>query len=116
MTDTSTIPDMEKRLEYAAWDDERRAAVEAYKTALKAIDEKHEAQGLDLNDPTWSSFAEFKRCAKSGLVLFDEDEVIIEHETGEVFLRAALGLPPRPVDDDEDEYEDEETSGESDAA
>lgn len=40
-------------------------------------------------------------CAKSGVVLFETDEYIEDTETGEHFLRAALGLPARPVEDEE---------------
>lgn len=37
------------------------------------------------------------RCAASGVPLWEDDEVIDDGETREVFLRAALGLPPRPI-------------------
>jgi len=42
-----------------------------------------------------------ERCAKSGVVLLDSDEVVEDAETGEVWLRSALGLPPRPEFPDE---------------
>ena len=42
-----------------------------------------------------------ERCAKSGIVLLDSDEVVEDTETGEVWLRSALGLPPRPEFPDE---------------
>lgn len=42
-------------------------------------------------------------CAKSGLPIFETDEVVEDPDTGEVFLRAALGLPPRK---DQDELEE----------
>jgi hypothetical protein len=37
-----------------------------------------------------------ERCAKTGVVLLESDEIIEDVETGEVWLRSALGLPPRP--------------------
>ncbi len=42
-------------------------------------------------------------CAKSGVPIFETDEVVEDSDTGEVFLRAALGLPPRPADEDLEE-------------
>lgn len=35
------------------------------------------------------------RCARSGVVLLADDELVEDPETGERFLRAALGLPAR---------------------
>ena len=35
-------------------------------------------------------------CAKSGVPLFESDEMVEDIETQELFLRSALGLPPRP--------------------
>lgn len=40
-------------------------------------------------------------CAKSGLPILESDEYVEDEETGEHFLRAALGLPPRPVEADD---------------
>lgn len=36
-------------------------------------------------------------CAATGLPILEGDEIVTDEETGEVFLRAALGLPPREV-------------------
>lgn len=41
------------------------------------------------------------RCAKTGVVILEDDETVRDEGTGEVFLRAALGLPPRPVEQEE---------------
>jgi len=35
-------------------------------------------------------------CAASGVAIWKDDEVVEDLETGEVFLRSALGLPQRP--------------------
>ena len=43
-------------------------------------------------------------CAATGIPIWESDEIVEDNETGQVFLRAALGLPPRPADD-EDEQE-----------
>ncbi len=37
------------------------------------------------------------RCAACGVPLWEDDEVLLDTEANEVFLRAALGLPPRAV-------------------
>ena len=42
-----------------------------------------------------------KLCAATGLPIWETDEVVEDPETGEVFLRGAIGLPPRQVEDDE---------------
>ena len=47
------------------------------------------------------------RCAKTGVILFDTDEYVRDRETGEYWLRSALGLPPRPPEEIEEE-EDED--------
>ena len=50
------------------------------------------------------------RCAKSGIPIIEGDEVVTDEETGEMWLRSALGLPPRPetVSDGTDEGEEAE--------
>lgn len=40
-------------------------------------------------------------CAKTGLPIWATDEIVEDPETGETFLRAALGLPARAIDADE---------------
>lgn len=39
-------------------------------------------------------------CAASGIVILDDDETVVDETTGEVFLRAALGIGARPVADE----------------
>lgn len=53
------------------------------------------------------------RCAISGVPLTVTDEIVEDNETGEVWLRSALGLPPRDPElveqedtEDESEFED----------
>jgi hypothetical protein len=45
------------------------------------------------------------KCAKSGVVILDDDETVVDEGTGEVFLRAAVGLPPRPQEAEEGQEE-----------
>ncbi len=42
------------------------------------------------------------RCKISGVPVWSTDEILEDFETNEVVLRAAIGLPPRPVDEDAD--------------
>ena len=44
-------------------------------------------------------------CAKTGVALMHEDEIVVDEQTREHFLRSALGLPPRAKRDDGDEEE-----------
>ena len=37
------------------------------------------------------------RCAKSGAPIYEDDEFVEDGETGEIWLRAALGLPSRSM-------------------
>ena len=45
------------------------------------------------------------RCERTGIPICEGDEVVEDLETGEVWLRAALGLPARDILDDEDPEE-----------
>lgn len=40
------------------------------------------------------------RCVVCGVPLWDTDEYLEDGETGDMVLRAAIGLPPRPVEED----------------
>lgn len=46
------------------------------------------------------------RCKISGVPVWTTDEALEDYDTGEVVLRAAIGLPPRPIDEDADGDED----------
>lgn len=41
-------------------------------------------------------------CAATGLPIWEDEETVRDDETDEIFIRAATGLPPRPVVDDEE--------------
>ncbi len=44
-----------------------------------------------------------KRCGASNAPITEDDEVLVDNHTGEMFLRSALGLPERPKDEAEQE-------------
>lgn len=48
------------------------------------------------------------RCAKSGIPIAHGDETVTDDETGEIWLRSALGLPPRPEVVEEHDHMDDE--------
>lgn len=52
------------------------------------------------------------RCERTGIPICEGDETVEDLETGEVWLRAALGLPARDIID-EDEEVDEAVDDES---
>lgn len=110
MTDTTTgIPDMEKRTALAQLEAEYKEVRQRHIAEIAALNDKYDAMGIDSADARWIGHgvsSGFVRCAKSGVVLLEEDEVVEDTEAGEAFLRVALGLPPRPVDPD-DEADDE---------
>lgn len=79
-------------------------AIEARYDAMPEIDEP-EGAGEVLTDRWFRP----ERCAKTGVVLLEDDEIVEDEETGEKFLRAALGLPPRETEEDEAEDDDDGT-------
>lgn len=40
-------------------------------------------------------------CAASGLPIWEDEQIVRDDESDEVYIRAALGLPPRPIEDEE---------------
>ena len=74
------------------------AASKAWKDAARAY-EDFDAPDIvsDENDEI------VVRCAKTGVPIFDTDEILEDPETCEVYLRAAFGLPPREVDAEQEE-------------
>lgn len=59
------------------------------------------------------SMGEVARCVISGVPITPDDEIVEDTETGEVWLRVALGLPPRAAElvdreeiEDDSEFED----------
>lgn len=75
--------------------------VVAVRTASKAADLAYEA--FDAPSVMTDGEGEVVRCAKTDVPIFEDDEVVDDPETGETFLRSALGLPPRPADPSEEE-------------
>ena len=72
------------------------ASLEAAEDALQAC--KHEIMAA-WRDGGYVAV----RCAKTGVPILWSDEMVNDDETGEVWLRSALGLPPRPVKVEEEE-------------
>jgi hypothetical protein len=54
-----------------------------------------------------------QRCERTGIPICEGDEIVEDLETGEVWLRAALGLPARDILDDEEEVTDDESEYEA---
>lgn len=95
---------------YAGLMRELRFQREAEMKASAAYKAKAEAEEAYENHPfavetVWGDDGRVPMiCAKSGSVILNGDEYITDDESGEAFLRSALGLPPRP--DVEEEAED----------
>ena len=54
------------------------------------------------------------RCERTGIPICEGDETVEDPETGEVWLRASLGLPARDIlDDDPEEVVDDESEYEA---
>jgi hypothetical protein len=47
------------------------------------------------------------RCAKSNIPILVDDEVVEDSETGETYLRSALGLPLRAIEEDDADEDSE---------
>ena len=61
-------------------------------------EEAYDACGISLLlDPQGNAV----RCAVSGTPVLESDEAVIDQVTDEVFLRVAIGLPPRPSEPEE---------------
>ena len=104
---------------------EREAAAELLRASNKATDALGEADDRpstelsdeeykkisDASDAAWNAYRDHPidldtdsdgaplRCCISGAPLTVDDETMDDPETGEKVLRAAIGMPPRPVDD-----------------
>jgi hypothetical protein len=113
--------DLESALDEQEFDDED-AAFAAYEVlqgkldaelgvsglaaALKAAEEAFEAGEHELIACWQDGELAPARCAKTNVVLLWSDETVSDDETNEIWLRSALGLPPRPVKVEEDEIEE----------
>lgn len=84
--------------ELTKWHDRARSAIlnaarlDFLEASADAARDAYEATGLDLLD---DDDGEPVLCAHTGVPLVVGDEVVVDEDTGEHFLRAALGLPPR---------------------
>jgi hypothetical protein len=95
--------------------DKIRAATVEIETRYDAMPEIEEPK-VGKDEPLdWGGFGDpMPRCAKSGVVLLEGDELLEDPETGAQYLRAALGLPPRGAkngNDDDDSSEFAEPEG-----
>lgn len=133
--DMSKVPNLEERQAITALDDANSAAYKAYiaahskafQAARKAAMDDPTVVALSAkHDETQKAYEEYDcpalltdynedpvRCALSGLILFEDDEVIKDDHTNEHVLRC-LVLPPREVAVDDTADDDE--LGEQDAA
>lgn len=66
---------------------------------LKAIETERSALAVEIDavglEVSWNEDGEYPICALTGLPILEDDEVLVDNETGEQFLRAALPVPPR---------------------
>lgn len=79
-----------------------------YKALDGAADAAHQAYE---DHPTPALIERFEdsqivRCGITGVPLFETDEILEDCHTGEMFLRSALGLPPRPAEEEGQEMPD----------
>lgn len=85
--------------------DEREEAarlVEALRDARKALADHPVKVAVD-------TLGEVVRCERSGVPILHDDETVEDPETGEIWIRSAIGLPARAIldEDDPDMTEDE---------
>jgi hypothetical protein len=89
---TPTIDRMDVREKLDALVRDAESKREAYQSALSAL---HQTPGW--TGPEFGKSGFVARCGRTSLPVLVGDEVVRDDITGEVFLRAALHLPPRPV-------------------
>lgn len=75
---------------------------EEYDVLDKAADAAQEAYDTHPTPPLIESYdaESVKRCGVCEAPLFEDDELLVDPSTGELFLRSALGLPPRPKEEE----------------
>ena len=94
MFDKNQLPDIEAR--------EKKAAL--YEVWMNATDETAEAaqdayEAFDAPGIAEDANGGALRCAMCGAPIFEGDETVEDWKTDEVFLRVAIGLPPRPSEE-----------------
>lgn len=93
------FPDIAEREELAG-------LIETRKAAKIAISEHH-------LDPLTSFDGDIQRCAASGIPIMADDEYVEDPATGEMWLRAVVGLGPRDVEDDDETADESEMETET---
>jgi hypothetical protein len=89
---------------------DREAAVRLFEAIedARVARANHSVRVLEGND------GNAMRCERTGIPICEGDETVEDLETGEVWLRAALGLPARDIlDDDPEEVMDDESEYEA---
>ena len=84
----------------------KEQGLDALKAAMQAAQQAYDDH--DAGSPVETDeYGKVVRCALSGVPLLEDDEVIVDEETGEKILRCLL-LPPRPAEPayEEDEEQD----------
>jgi hypothetical protein len=80
--------------------------VSSLAAALKAAEEAFEAGEHELIASWQDGGIAPARCAKTNVPLLWSDETVSDDQTDEIWLRSAIGLPPRPVKVEEEEIEE----------
>jgi hypothetical protein len=93
----TTIPKMAERQEAERlWN-----AAEAAQAAYDKFCEQVQLHWVD--DGNDGEYQAVRRCAVSGVALLTGDETVEDRETGDTYLRCAVGLPPRPLEAEEEQ-------------
>ena len=84
--------------------------------AARLLEASHAARRAFVDYP-FNPVADYEgcpvRCAASGIPIMVDDEYVEDAVTGELWLRAVIGLGPRELDDDDVELGDSELETES---
>lgn len=117
--DLSRIPRLAERQQIKDMDDRMRVAIAPLDAEIEALQSQIaevEVRRNALIDEIEATVPEYLRqqilmtdhegnaecCEACGLPLLDDDELVVDEVTEARSLRAALGLPPRESDDDEE--------------
>lgn len=83
-----------------------RAEREEAARLVDAVAEAHMAYSRHPVSLLLDDDGDVQRCAATGIPITIHDETVEDVDTGEIWLRAALGLPPREGEDEGDDIED----------
>jgi hypothetical protein len=92
----ATIPKMAERQEAERLWNAAEAAQAAYDNYCEQVQLRWVDDGND------GEYQAVRRCAVSGVALLTGDETVRDDETGDTYLRCAVGLPPRPPEEVEE--------------